>query len=177
MLFKIWCYRFWWICFFWYYWWFAEHFFFSTNESKKSIISIYTMLASGRLTKYNWKMHNFYFCKREKDLSTAECCISGYLLLLKSPSNLWRQSFLSDIFADLPGVDERHLDLPGQLSLIPALHCKPTRKRDFPALSCTLLFCHVNKTWPWLRSDEKYFLYKGSLHKWGLTLCSKTRED
>lgn len=94
------------------------------------------MWASKSLKMYNQKMHNFYFFKRAKYLSMEECCISGYMLLFKSPSDLWRQSFSSDMFTELIGVDERRLDLPDQLSLITALHYRPARKKTF-------LLCHA----------------------------------
>lgn len=47
---------------------------------------------------------------------------------------------------ELIGVDERRLDLPDQLSLLTVLWCRPARKKNFPTLSCTLLFCHVKET-------------------------------
>lgn len=83
-----------------------------------------------KLKMFNQKMQNFYFCKGRISYFLE------YLLPFKTPSNLWRHSFLSGIFTEFASVDERHLDLPGQLDLITALHSRPARKK-------TLLPCHA----------------------------------
>lgn len=147
------------------------------TKPKPKIILISPRLAGERLKRYNSKTHSFCFHMRQKYLSVEECCTSGQLLFFKSLYNLHRLSFSSGIFAELHDLDKRYLDLPGQLRVITALPCRLVKRKDFPTLWCTLLFYHTNETWPWLRSDEKYFLYRCSIHKWGLTLCSKMRED
>lgn len=127
------------------------------------------MLARGRLKMYNWRMRNFYICKREKHLSMEERCISGYLLLFKSPSNLF--VLLVGYFCwtywcqwQAPGFT-----WPAQFNHSLALQTCQEKRLSYSVMCSTFL------PWPCLRSDEKYFLYRCSIHKWGLTLCSKPR--